>query len=108
MGIEDGYAGPGMSADIRGQAVQLYDNGGRRSGIERRCFSYSGVIPERRTGEDRRSGSDRRCCADRRNTEDRRNGSLPILDERRSQSDRRSGDDRRDLTLFFKQTAGMY
>jgi len=37
------------------------DNGGRRSGIERRRFSYSDHIPERRSGRDRRSGKDRRC-----------------------------------------------
>jgi hypothetical protein len=36
------------------------DNGGRRSGIERRQFSYSRHIPERRRSEDRRTGPDRR------------------------------------------------
>ena len=36
------------------------DNGGRRSGIERRQFSYNTHIPERRSGKDRRSGLDRR------------------------------------------------
>ena len=36
------------------------DNGGRRSGIDRRQFSYAGHMPERRSGEDRRSGGDRR------------------------------------------------
>ena len=36
------------------------DNGGRRSGIERRQFSYNGHIPERRSGKERRSGNDRR------------------------------------------------
>ena len=34
----------------------LPDNGGRRSGIERRQFSYNVHIPERRSGKDRRSG----------------------------------------------------
>jgi len=38
----------------------LHDNGGRRSGIERREFSYNAHIPERRSGKDRRSGLDRR------------------------------------------------
>jgi hypothetical protein len=38
----------------------LPDNGGRRSGVERRQFSYNHHIPERRSGEDRRSGLDRR------------------------------------------------
>ena len=37
-----------------------YDNRGRRSGIERRQFSYMIHIPERRSGKDRRSGVDRR------------------------------------------------
>jgi hypothetical protein len=36
------------------------DNGGRRSGIERRQFSYNGHIPERRSDKERRSGNDRR------------------------------------------------
>ena len=42
------------------------DNGGRRSGQDRRRFAYSNHIPERRLGKghglsrDRRSGKDRR------------------------------------------------
>ena len=38
----------------------LHDNGERRSGIERREFSYDQHIPENRSGKDRRSGLDRR------------------------------------------------
>jgi hypothetical protein len=38
----------------------LHDNGGRRSGIDRRQFSYDFHIPERRSGKDQRSGKDRR------------------------------------------------
>jgi hypothetical protein len=38
----------------------LPDNGGRRSGIDRRQFSYTAHIPERRSGKERRSGLDRR------------------------------------------------
>jgi hypothetical protein len=38
----------------------LSDNGGRRSGIDRRQFSYTAYIPERRSGRERRSGFDRR------------------------------------------------
>jgi hypothetical protein len=38
----------------------IHDNGGRRSGIERREFSYDQHIPENRSGKDRRSGLDRR------------------------------------------------
>jgi hypothetical protein len=32
----------------------------RRSGIDRRCFSYVGYLPERRSGEERRGNPDRR------------------------------------------------
>ena len=32
----------------------------KRSGIERRQFSYNGYIPERRSGKHRRNGFDRR------------------------------------------------
>jgi len=59
-------------------ALEIRDNGGRRSGIDRRRFSYDGYIPERRlyTGRrmviDRRSGSDRRGGRDRRINLDRR------------------------------------
>lgn len=38
----------------------------RRSGIDRRRFSYSEHIPERRSGIDRRTGMDRRSGLDRR------------------------------------------
>ena len=42
------------------EMLKLRDNGGRRSGVERRCFSYTLYIPERRSSTDRRSGKDRR------------------------------------------------
>ena len=42
------------------QEMQLMDNGGRRSGADRRQFSYAFHIPERRMSADRRSGKDRR------------------------------------------------
>jgi hypothetical protein len=38
----------------------LPDNGGRRTGIDRRQFSYTLHIPERRSGKERRSELDRR------------------------------------------------
>ena len=38
----------------------LRDNGGRRSGLDRRGFSYSGHVPERRECAERRIGLDRR------------------------------------------------
>ena len=40
--------------------AESWDNGGRRCGLDRRQFSYSGHVPERRSGEERRSGNDRR------------------------------------------------
>jgi len=63
----------------------LRDNGGRRSGVDRRQFSYTDHIPERRAGEDRRSRADRRCGEDRRTVNDR---TLEI--NRRSGLDRRA------------------
>jgi hypothetical protein len=36
------------------------DNGGRRSGGDRRTYSYTLYVPERRSGDDRRNGTDRR------------------------------------------------
>ena len=38
----------------------LPDNGGRRTGIDRRQFSFTAHIPERRSGKERRGGFDRR------------------------------------------------
>jgi hypothetical protein len=40
--------------------IELIDNGGKRLGLDRRIFSYTYYIPERRSGNDRRSGKDRR------------------------------------------------
>ena len=40
--------------------IKLRDNGGRRAGLDRRQFSYSGYLPERRCEEDRRLQFDRR------------------------------------------------
>ena len=45
--------------DILEQLVIL-DNGGRRSGGDRRNYSYTLHIPERRNGHDRRDGGYRR------------------------------------------------
>jgi len=41
--------------DILERLISL-DNGGRRSGGDRRNYSYTLHIPERRSGKDRRSG----------------------------------------------------
>jgi len=42
------------------EILNLIDNGGRRTGIQRREFSYTQHIPEQRFGKDRRSENDRR------------------------------------------------
>ncbi len=42
------------------EQLNILDNGGRRSGGDRRNYSYTLHIPERRNGPDRRSGTDRR------------------------------------------------
>ena len=38
----------------------IRDNGGERSGLDRRQFSYNRHVPERRSDQDRRSKFDRR------------------------------------------------
>ena len=50
----------------------IKDNGGSRSGTDRRKFSYTEFIPERRSGKDRRRGCDRRSRIGRRRGFDRR------------------------------------
>ena len=42
------------------QNLTSTDNGGRRSGGDRRTYSYTMHFPERRSGEDRRKSKDRR------------------------------------------------
>ena len=42
------------------EKFKLIDRGGRRSGGDRRSYSYSVHLPERRSGKERRSGVDRR------------------------------------------------
>jgi hypothetical protein len=42
------------------------NNGGRRSGIDRRTFLYAIHLPERRSVKDRRNGLDRRSGVERR------------------------------------------
>jgi hypothetical protein len=59
----------------------------RRSGLDRRYFSYSDHIPERRSGNDRRSMLDRRTGSDRRLE---RTYIINMLDDKRIGSDRRS------------------
>ena len=71
----------------------IRDNGGRRSGLERRGFSYAGHVPERREGTERRIGLDRRGNKEGR-MPDRRMAaqSIPSKDRRRSV-------DRRDFVI---------
>jgi hypothetical protein len=73
----------------------IRDNGGRRSGIDRRHFNYSDHFPERRIGTDRRTGLDRRTGVERREE-------VVIIDirDRRNSTDRRSGADRRDFMIL--------
>jgi hypothetical protein len=42
------------------EQLLILDNGGRRSGGDRRNYSYTMHIPERRSEKDRRCGNDRR------------------------------------------------
>lgn len=42
------------------------DSGGRRSGIDRRAFSYAIHLPEKRSDKDRRNMFDRRGGVERR------------------------------------------
>lgn len=81
----------------------LTDNGGRRSGFDRRQFSYTTHIPERRIDADRRCLSDRRNLTNRRYLSERRalNDGLCALKKmigvecRANQQERRSSNDRR-------------
>ena len=54
--------------------VFAHDNGGRRSGEDRREFTYSDYTPERRSFKERRSGFDRRVklCIDKITVDHRR------------------------------------
>ena len=61
------YVPEDLTMNIRAMAILLIDNGGRRLGVDRRLFSYTSHIPDRRRGHDRRTGLDRRDHMDRRN-----------------------------------------
>jgi hypothetical protein len=50
----------------------MTDNGGTRSGTDRRKFQYTDNIPEKRSGRDRRRGFDRRSPLARRRGSERR------------------------------------
>ena len=74
---------------IQTVALALIDNGGRRFGSDRRKFSYTAHIPNKRTIEDRRSG------IDRRNGSNRRSGQIISKKIQRADNDLREGIDRR-------------
>jgi hypothetical protein len=61
----------------------INDNGGSRTGVERRQLDYSEFIPERRSGGERRKGVDRRMGLGQRRGHQSQGGRLPI--ERRDQ-----------------------
>ena len=52
--------------------LKLADNGGTRTGIDRRKFYYTAYIPEKRSGMDRRKRFDRRSLMARRRESERR------------------------------------
>jgi hypothetical protein len=76
-----------MGVEISSIILELRDYGGRRSGIDRRYFSYSDHIPERRLDTDRRSKDERRTGSDRRHPEVQ---FIDTTDEKRASVDRRS------------------
>jgi len=84
--LRDTYVLEDLTMNITAMAIALIDNGGRRLGIDRRQFSYTNHIPDRRLGEDRRTD------LDRRDNIDRRSGKVVIIKNRK---DLREGKDRR-------------
>ena len=61
----------------------IKDNGGSRSGVERRQIDYTESIPERRSGKERRKGFDRRMGLGQRRGHQNPGDSIPI--ERRDE-----------------------
>jgi hypothetical protein len=60
------------SMSIPPNTLALKDNGGRRLLVDRRRFSYTEHIPDRRLGRDRRSAIDRRSGVEQRAGQDLR------------------------------------
>ena len=50
----------------------MEDNGGKRTGKDRRIFQNTAYVPEKRSGRDRRRGFDRRSPISRRKGSERR------------------------------------
>ena len=61
----------------------IKDNGGSRSGVQRRQLDYTESTPERRSGKERRKGFDRRMGLGQRRGHQNPGDSLPI--ERRDE-----------------------
>jgi len=59
--------------DVPDEEVLITDNGGTRSGQDRRKHIIAFQGEEKRSGKDRREGSDRRSGLTRRQSPDRRN-----------------------------------
>ena len=78
--------------NIKAMATLIIDNGGRRLGVDRRQFSYTNHIPDRRRGNDRRTGLDRRDNIDRRS---RKVIKIKNGKDLRKGKDRRSSPERR-------------
>ena len=77
---------------IASAVLVILDCGGRRSGIDRRQFSYTEHIPARRSNKERRSKPERRNGLDRRKIE----GSMKIIKlAERKNKDRRCCIERR-------------
>ena len=58
---------------------EIKDNGESRIGLERRQFSYTAYIPERRSGRDRRKSLERRRAINRIRRKDRRQINLMAI-----------------------------
>ena len=81
--------------------IALADNGGRRLIVDRRQFSYTDHIPDRRFSNERRINKDRRNKVEQRSGKDRRNGK-PVeirFSDTRTNKDRRCGSERRAASL---------
>ena len=69
--------------DLADRYKMIKDNGGSRSGVQRRQPDYSESTPERRSGRERRKGFDRRTSLGQRRGHQNPDDLLPI--ERRDE-----------------------
>lgn len=88
-----------MEEDI--QVININDNFGRRSGLDRRQIFDPAPQKEKRGGGERRIVKDMRSGLDRRSGVERRASIEADRDpEHRNGKDRRSGQDRRDFLML--------